>query len=98
MYISIPSSPRKSMLINLHRKFVKKFEKLPPKLKERIKERRNLFLEDPAHPLLDNHALQGDRAGQWSINITGDWRAVYVFEKDDVVVFIDIDTHSNLYS
>ncbi len=49
--------------------------------------------------LLRNHALSGDRAGQWSINVTGDWRAVYVFgEKEGVVIFIDIDTHSNLYS
>lgn len=86
------------MIIHLHKNFEKKFKKFSQKLREKFKERRNLFLEDITHPLLNNHSLTGDRAGQWSINITGDWRAVYVFEKDDVVVFIDIDTHSNLYS
>ena len=85
------------MIIILHRNFEKKFIKLTPKLKEQFKERRNIFLEDPSHPLLNNHQLTGDRIGQWSINITGDWRAVYVFSGNDIIIFIDIDTHANLY-
>ena len=85
------------MIIILHRNFEKKFVKLTPKLKEKIKERRDLFLEDPFHSLLNNHQLSGDRIGQLSINITGDWRAVYVFKGKDTVIFIDIDTHGNLY-
>lgn len=85
------------MIIILHRNFEKKFVRLTLKLKEKFKERRNLFLEDPFHSLLDNHQLTGDRIGQWSINITGDWRAVYIFSGDNMVIFIDIDTHGNLY-
>ena len=85
------------MIIILHRNFEKKFIKLTSKLKEKFKERRNLFLEDHFHSLLNNHQLGGDRIGQWSINITGDWRAIYVFKDKDTVIFIDIDTHGNLY-
>jgi len=85
------------MRIILHRNFEKKFVKLSPKLKERFKERRNLFLENPLHPQLNNHPLVGERVGQWSINITGDLRVVYVFEAKNTIVFIDIDTHSHLY-
>ena len=85
------------MKIILHRNFEKKFTKLHPKLKEQFKERRNIFLENPFHPILNNHSLTGDRIGQWSINITGDWRAIYVFKDRNMIVFIDIDTHSNLY-
>lgn len=85
------------MNINLHRKFIKKFEKLQPGLKIKFKERRNLFLENSTHPLLNNHALGGDRLGQWSINITGDWRALYEFMDENTILFVDIDTHSNLY-
>ena len=85
------------MKILLHRNFEKKYVKLSPKLKERFKERRNVFLEKPLHPQLNNHPLTGNRAGQWSINITGDIRAVYIFEGKDTIVFIDIDLHSNLY-
>lgn len=86
------------MRVLLNRNFEKKFLKLQPKLKEKFKERRNLFLANPFHSMLNNHPLTGDRTGQWSINITGDWRALYFFQDDSTVVFIDIDTHSNLYS
>lgn len=85
------------MEIRLHRNFEKQFGKLQPKLKEKFKERRNLFLVEPFHPILNNHALTGERSGQWSINITGDYRALYVFQGEDAIVFIEIDTHSNLY-
>lgn len=85
------------MILVLHRSFEKKFIKLSPKLKEKFKERRNLFLENPSTPTLHNHALGGDRKGQWSINVTGDWRAVYEFVNTETIIFVDIDTHSNLY-
>jgi len=85
------------MKIILHRNFEKKFVKLHTKIKEQFKERCNLFLKNSSHPQLNNHPLTGDRIGQWSVNITGDWRAVYVFKDKDVIVFIDIDTHGNLY-
>lgn len=85
------------MNVILHRKFTKKFVKHSPKIQEAFRNRRNLFLEDPSHPILRNHPLTGDRSGQWSINVTGDWRAIYVFKEKNAVVFIDIDTHGNLY-
>ncbi|MCR4311591.1 MAG: hypothetical protein NUV54_03450 [Candidatus Taylorbacteria bacterium] len=85
------------MKIVTHQKFDKNFVKLDAKLRDRFKERRNLFLENPAHPLLNNHALQGDRLGQWSINITGNWRALYEFQDAETIIFVDIDTHPHLY-
>ncbi len=85
------------MRILLHRNFEKRFPKLPLKIREGFKLRRNLFLENPFHPLLNNHPLTGDRKGQWSINVTGDYRALYVFRDEHTVIFIDINTHGNLY-
>ncbi len=85
------------MEIILHRNFEKKFIKCHLKIKETFKSRRNLFFENPFHPLLNNHPLTGDRKGQWSINISGNWRVIYIFKNKDTIIFIDIDTHSNLY-
>ena len=34
------------------------------------------------------HPLQGDRAGQWSIRVSGNWRVVFRFEHNEVV---DVD-------
>lgn len=85
------------MNIVLHKNFEKKFIKLSSKIQESFRKRRDLFLENPFHPQLNNHPLTDDRKGQWSINITGDCRAIYVFKNEDTIIFIDIDTHSNLY-
>jgi len=80
-----------------HRTFKKRYKKIPTKIRRQFEERLRLFAKEPFHPILNNHPLTGDRLGQWSINVTGDWRAVYVFEDRNTIVFIDIDTHSNLY-
>ncbi len=85
------------MKIFLHKNFSKKYAKLRQNEKDKFKERRNLFLKDPYSSLLNNHALMGKHIGSRSINITGDLRAIYDIINKDSVLFIDIDTHSNLY-
>ncbi len=85
------------MKIFFHKNFEKKFIKLSFKVQESFKNRCNLFMQNRYLHSLNNHPLRGDRKGQWSINITGDWRAIYFLKEKDIIVFIDIDTHSNLY-
>jgi len=85
------------MKIFLHNNFTKKYAKLRQSEKIRFKERRNLFLDDPYDPILNNHALTGKYVGNRSINVTGNLRVVYDIINKDSVLFIDIDTHSNLY-
>ncbi|OGY25284.1 MAG: hypothetical protein A2Z11_02880 [Candidatus Woykebacteria bacterium RBG_16_43_9] len=85
------------MKIEFHRSFKKKYKKLSVKIVQQFDDRLSIFETDPVNHLLNNHPLTGDRAGQWSINVTGDWRAIYIFKDEDTIVFIDIDTHSNLY-
>ena len=85
------------MIIVIHKNFGKKFKKLREGEKIRFKQRRNLFLINQYDPLLQNHQLKGDQVGKWSINVGGDLRVIYKFEESDTVIFLDIDTHSNLY-
>ena len=85
------------MKIEFHRTFTKRYKKAPRKVARQFNERLRMFEVDPFHPFLNNHPLSGDRKGQWSINVTGDWRAIYVFKDGDSIVFVGIDTHSNLY-
>jgi len=47
--------------------------------------------------ILNNHALTGQWAGYRSINITGDYRAVYRLAEEDIAYFVALDTHSKLY-
>jgi len=86
------------MKIKLHKKFTKQFSKLNKNQKLKCKDRLNLFLDDPFNELLNNHALQGKYKGLRSINMSGDLRAIYEMINNNTAFFIDLDTHSNLYS
>lgn len=86
------------MIILLHKNFEQKYQKLRPNEKQKFKERRDIFQQNPLHPILKNHPLKGKYIGYRSINITGDLRVVYKLLDKDTVLFADIDTHSNLYS
>ncbi|MBI4253099.1 type II toxin-antitoxin system mRNA interferase toxin, RelE/StbE family [Candidatus Uhrbacteria bacterium] len=84
------------MRVVLHKKFEKKLKKYPF-LKDQARERIILFAADINYPILNNHALVGRWIGYRSINITGDYRAVYRLDGENVAYFVDLDTHSNLY-
>ncbi len=78
-------------------KFKKQYKKLPSKLQHQFDERLKLFVRDPTNPILRNHPLKGSYSGYWSINISGDLRAIYLKSGDELVIFALIGTHSQLY-
>lgn len=80
------------------RKFKKSLNKAPANIQQAFHNRLDLFLNNPFHPLLHNHTLKGLYQEYRSINISGDWRAIYT-EIDDgtIAYFIQIGTHSQLY-
>ncbi len=79
------------------KRFHKKMAKLPSSIRQGFLERTELFMTDPSHPLLNNHALHGKYAGRRSINITGDYRLIFEVIGAETVHVLDIDTHHNLY-
>lgn len=85
------------MKLFFHKNFERKYSKLRVTEKRKFKERIGIFCKNPFHPLLNNHALVGAYEGSRSINVTGDLRAVYNVVGRDAALFVDIDTHSNLY-
>ena len=80
----------------LSRGFQKQFKKLPARAKQKAIARLQLFVANPMDYRLRNHPLAGEWREHRSINITGDYRAVYKRE-GDTVIFITIGTHSELY-
>lgn len=88
------------MKVQYTNKFKKQYKKTDKKIREAFKQRRNLFLQNPLDPQLRDHPLKGEYKGYRSINVTGDWRAIYSKRKtedDDVIVFELLGTHSELY-
>ncbi len=84
--------------IILHKHFEKRYSKLSQKVKESFKKRRNIFIDDGENPILSIHMLHGEYGDCLSFNVTGDIRVVYKEIKKDIFVFIDIGSHSELYS
>ena len=44
-------------------------------------------------PCFRLHPLKGNRAGQWSVQVSGNWRVVFRFEDNEVVDVDLIDYH-----
>lgn len=84
------------MKIILHKNFKKQYQKLRA-LRQKVDERLVLFMQDPFQPQLNNHALAGKYKACRSINISGDYRAIYELVENDTALFITLDTHNNLY-
>lgn len=85
------------MNIVFHKRFEKMMRKLPPKIRDKAVERVALFSEDPTSRLLRIHALYTPYKGSYSIDITGDYRAIYELVDDETALFTHIGTHSQLY-
>jgi addiction module RelE/StbE family toxin len=77
--------------------FKKQYQKLPPKFQTQFDTRLRLFISSPADERLRNHPLKGAFAGYWSINISGDLRALYRKDGEEIIIFALIGTHSQLY-
>lgn len=84
------------MEVTLHRSFLKNYKKVPKKIRLQFIERKNIFLQEPFHPLLNNHSVDRVFSDCRSINISGDYRAIFR-QEDGAIVFLHIGTHSELY-
>lgn len=64
-------------------RFKEQLSRLPPNIQEAAKLAFRLFLEDPNHPVLDNHMLHDSKRGRHrrnsrAVSITRKYRAIYV--------------------
>lgn len=84
------------MEVQFHKNFKKRFKKIHPKTQEQFYERLDLFLYDKFSQSLNNHSVDRAYPGCRSINVSGDYRAIYK-EVGDTAIFITIGTHSELY-
>jgi len=85
------------MIVVIHDSLKKRLRKASPALRHQFQERVLLFIDDQFHSILNNHPLRGKYVGSRSINITGDYRAIYIIGPDGSAVFYEMDTHHNLY-
>ncbi len=85
------------MKILLHKQFEKQYKKLPKPIKEQLRKRILLLVEDETHPLLHVHQLTGKKLQYESMNVNANYRALFTRSKTEFI-FYEIGTHSELYS
>jgi addiction module RelE/StbE family toxin len=85
------------MNVTYSSQFLKMVRKLPPKIKSQLADRIELFATNPLHAQLRNHALHMPYKGSYSINVTGDYRAIYHLVDEQTALFTHVGTHSQLY-
>jgi addiction module RelE/StbE family toxin len=81
----------------LSKRFEKDFLKLPKQVKAKAVIVFELFVVDPQNQALRVHPLKGKWMGHFSIDVTGDTRAIYFIVEKDLVRFVAIGSHSQLY-
>jgi addiction module RelE/StbE family toxin len=93
-------SAKNPPLIEYSERFNKQRKVVPLEIKIAFVEVQDLFMEDPNHPSLRNHALKGRLAGYRSIDVAEDYRVLYKSiskGKRRVVRFHMIGNHKELY-
>lgn len=88
------------MTVRYDPEFLQMLKKLDVRIRKNFKASITLFVQDPFNPALRNHALQREYADLRSIDVTNDYRALYIEkqEKDETVAyFVAIGTHKELY-
>ncbi len=85
------------MQYSTSKKFDKQFSKLTKSIKVKAIIRLEIFIQDPFETILNNHPLNSKFSDCRSINITADIRAVYKTIEKDLVYFVAIGSHSELY-
>ena len=85
------------MRIKFSKIFLKQLSKAPESVVVIFNERIRLFMSDSYNPVLNNHQLKGKFRGYRSINVGGDWRAIFEELASGDIYFEFIGTHSQLY-
>jgi addiction module RelE/StbE family toxin len=67
------------------------------KLTDRFNERLKIFCKNPAHAVLNDHPLHSTLQGCRAFSITKDIRVVYQIIDDNLVRFLNIGTHNQVY-
>lgn len=85
------------MNVDFTKRFWRQYFKLPQAIQRQFDDHLKLWITDSTHPQLRVHPLKGRYSGYWSLNVSGDVRALYMVRGDQITIFMLIGTHSQLY-
>ena len=84
------------MRIQFTKQFVKSYKKLPKNIQNLCDKKLQILCDNSKSKELDLHQLKGNKFPLWSIDISHDYRALFLIG-NDIYIFNSIGTHSQLY-
>ena len=73
--------------------FVRQYKKLSPELKNDVKKVLDILKENPSHPFLKTHKLQGKLQGVWSCSANYSHRILFEYEDEGQIVCLAVGNH-----
>lgn len=85
-----------------YKRAFKKTTKSTPDLREKIISAMNLLEQDPFHPKLKSHKLQGILEDNWACAVSYDLRIIFTFVKNSdtnetEILLINLGSHEEVY-
>jgi addiction module RelE/StbE family toxin len=80
--------------IHFNEKFKEQFQSLPKLIQKKAVKTEIYFREDPFHPSLRLHKLEGKLKGLWSISIDRKYRIIFKPLEKGIILFISIGIHA----
>ncbi len=84
------------MKVSYTKNFMKQSKKLSPGIRQKLIQRISSFSANPLNSQVRDHPLKGKYKQYRSIDVTGDYRALYLLREDEAVFDI-VGAHSQLY-
>ena len=86
------------MEVKFHKRFEKRFKKMPANLRSKVIDTIEKFGESPFDRSLHNHQLTGKMADFRSISISNDIRIIFQeFEHYTIVIMLEVGSHNVVY-
>ena len=73
--------------------FLKQYKKLPKTLKEEVREKIELFKQDPKHPFLKMHKLKGKLKNYYSFSVNYKYRIIFEYDTKTDIALLGVDDH-----
>jgi len=73
--------------------FVRQYKKLPPALKQEVKEKIELFQSDPDHTFLKTHKLKGPLKNYSAFSVNYEYRIIFEYETKKTAVLLAVGDH-----
>ena len=77
--------------------FIRRYKKLPAKIKSLAEEKEALCRDDPRSPALHTHKLHGEMKDFWAFSVNTSFRIVFEFAQNGGVIFHSIGDHDEVY-